>query len=82
MRRFMTDGTHFGTVARAAIPGRRPRGGIEGAGIDESAPDSPTLEADNAGAGYEPSFQESPTGTALFDDGDLASDDGSPPLVA
>jgi hypothetical protein len=70
------------TATRSAIPGRRPRGGVEGAGVDESAPDSPPLEADDAGDVYEPVFHESSAGTALFGDGDFSRDDGGSPLVA
>ena len=79
--------TRDATAARAAMLRGPVRRGVEApeseapwaAGV---SPDSPPLDAGDAGNGYEPSFQESSAGTALFDDGDLSRDDGASPLVA
>lgn len=80
MRRLTANGMRSGTATRSAVPGRRPRSGVDGAWVDESSPDSPPL--DGADDRYEPAFHESPAGTALYGDGDFSRDDGGSPLVA
>ena len=82
MRRCTADRMRSAAATRSAIPGRRPRSGVEGDWVDESSPDSPPLEAAAAGDVYEPAFHESAVGTALFGDGDFSRDDGGSPLVA